>query len=338
MSPNDKCRVSASNKRHEVPRSFTNDMCDCLESDRATRRVRHAERKMKKALRRAEASERHMPQIQLMANTLSRVNSDHALVQAHNRELKEAAEVTNLLQRAERLAETDFADPEVAQLLKTLVVSENRTNTAKSTAQAMSTVASGSIEGAEGMARATLSKALELKLAALRARFCKLPVSNCTQTNPEPLVQIQDYSLVLATRRVVLTAEQSSCSQPEIKEMVIAQLRHELAEMRLWRHEEEGPPRSGDPADDGAEDTLRRALSVERHERQRDVAELQRQVDGIMNNLAQSATQREVDRLKPALAGAEAELARLLEENRLLRSKLTDRQEADEPEDEEAAV
>eukprot|EP01062_Namystynia_karyoxenos_P024335 TRINITY_DN19474_c0_g2_i2.p1 TRINITY_DN19474_c0_g2~~TRINITY_DN19474_c0_g2_i2.p1 ORF type:complete len:456 (+),score=128.15 TRINITY_DN19474_c0_g2_i2:93-1460(+) len=68
-----------------------------------------------------------------------------------------------------------------------------------------------------------------------RAKFKvqkKSAASAYTQTDSQPLYQIQANTLVLATKRVVLSAQQSSSAQPELKQDVIDSLTAENAQLR----------------------------------------------------------------------------------------------------------
>eukprot|EP01062_Namystynia_karyoxenos_P066101 TRINITY_DN60112_c0_g1_i1.p1 TRINITY_DN60112_c0_g1~~TRINITY_DN60112_c0_g1_i1.p1 ORF type:complete len:301 (+),score=74.88 TRINITY_DN60112_c0_g1_i1:89-904(+) len=210
-------------KDHEH-RRFTNDICDNLRSHRASRRTRRAEAKLQKKLRRAEGKEHHQMQIMLMADQLSQANADKQFIQARNNELEHAAEVTDLLGRAERLTDSHFADPDVSDLLKCLIVQEGRVHAASGAATDIRNLACFAIEDSENTARALLADALKNHMAVLRA-YClktvpKSVTSDCTQTDPkerQPLHLIQGCSLVLATKRVVLTAQHSASSQPDLK-------------------------------------------------------------------------------------------------------------------------
>eukprot|EP01062_Namystynia_karyoxenos_P064930 TRINITY_DN5807_c2_g3_i2.p1 TRINITY_DN5807_c2_g3~~TRINITY_DN5807_c2_g3_i2.p1 ORF type:complete len:303 (+),score=96.72 TRINITY_DN5807_c2_g3_i2:78-911(+) len=225
-------------------RSFTNDVCDRLRSDRANRRTRKAERKLEKALRRAEAKERHQQQVQLMASELSKATAEVEHGQRRVKHIEDTVRVIDTLERVEHLVNvSEFADPEVADLLKTVVMSENRTHAATGATQSMRVISCNTVEDAENMVRGALSEALQHHMAALRTKFSKMSVaSDSTQTEPSrlrPQLQTQEHSIMLATKRTVLSAQQSSCSQPELKQVVIdsktqanIQLQHDLAALQ----------------------------------------------------------------------------------------------------------
>eukprot|EP01062_Namystynia_karyoxenos_P064926 TRINITY_DN5807_c2_g2_i3.p1 TRINITY_DN5807_c2_g2~~TRINITY_DN5807_c2_g2_i3.p1 ORF type:complete len:448 (+),score=74.82 TRINITY_DN5807_c2_g2_i3:77-1345(+) len=91
--------------------------------------------------------------------------------------------------------------------------------------------------------RGTVLHGLRDALSRLLAKFSKKPVtSDSTQTESsedQPQLLIQEHSLMLATKRTFLSAQQSSCSQPELKQGVIdckalqiAQLQSELAALQ----------------------------------------------------------------------------------------------------------
>eukprot|EP01062_Namystynia_karyoxenos_P064924 TRINITY_DN5807_c2_g1_i1.p1 TRINITY_DN5807_c2_g1~~TRINITY_DN5807_c2_g1_i1.p1 ORF type:complete len:291 (+),score=116.41 TRINITY_DN5807_c2_g1_i1:89-961(+) len=248
-------------------RSFTADVGNDL--DYASRCTRRAERRMKKALHRAVKGR----DMQMMAISLIDANADKNMLQLRNKQLEDAHRVTQTLERAERLVDSgDFADADIAEMLKSLVVSENRIQSASKSANLMRHVSCSYLETSEDMARLALSEAWDSIFDIIQAQ-----------------VELSARNEAAARQDALGAGLRLWRDEEEGRGGVWHEMKKQWARI-LALH---AP--CCDHADDRPADLtptqLRRALTAERRQREHDVASLQAQMDKVMKLLADSATQ-----------------------------------------------